>query len=82
MLAYNGASQVVLVVKNSPANAGDIRDAGLIPGLRRSSGGGQGNSSILAWRIPIDREAWWATVHRVIKTWTRLKHLSTHAHCI
>ena len=43
MLAYNGASQVVLAVKNSPANAGDIRDAGSIPGLRRSSGGGQGN---------------------------------------
>ena len=36
-------SQVVLVVKNLPPNAGDIRDAGLIPGSRRSSGGGHGN---------------------------------------
>ena len=36
------ASQVVLVVKNPPANAGDIRDASLIPGLGRSSGEGQG----------------------------------------
>ena len=37
------ASQVVLVVKNPPANAGDIRDMGLIPGLGRSPGGGNGN---------------------------------------
>ena len=35
-----GASQVVLVVKNLPANAGDVREAGLIPGLGRSLGGG------------------------------------------
>ena len=38
-----GASQVSLVVKNPPANAGDIRDVGSIPGLGRSSGGGHGN---------------------------------------
>ena len=37
------ASQVVLVVKSSPANAGDVRDRGLIPGLRRSPGEGNGN---------------------------------------
>ena len=36
-------TMVVLVVKSLPANAGDIRDAGLIPGLGRSSGGGHGN---------------------------------------
>ena len=36
-------SQVALVVKNSPVNAGDIRDTGSIPGLGRSPGGGQGN---------------------------------------
>ena len=35
--------------------------------------------SILAWRIPMDRGAWWATVHRVTKRQTRLKQLSTHA---
>ena len=47
------ASQVALVVKNRPANAGDIRNSGLIPGLGRSPRGGHGNhSSILAWRIP------------------------------
>ena len=38
-----GASQVALVMKNSPANAGDARDAGLIPGSGRSPGGGHGN---------------------------------------
>ena len=38
-----GASQVVLVVKNLPANARDMSDMGLIPGLGRSSGGGHGN---------------------------------------
>ena len=37
------ASQVVLVVKNLPANAGDMRDIGLIPGLERPPGGGHGN---------------------------------------
>ena len=37
------AFQVVLVVENLPANAGDIRDADLIPGLKRSPGGGRGN---------------------------------------
>ena len=37
------------------------------------------HSSILAWRIPMDREAWEATVHRVAKSWTLLKRLSTHA---
>ena len=48
-----GASQVVLVVKNLPANAGHIRDSGSIPGSGRSLEGGMAtHSSILAWRIP------------------------------
>ena len=38
-----GASQVVLLVKNPPVNAGDIRDVGSVPGLERSPGGGHGN---------------------------------------
>ena len=46
------ASQVVLVVKNLPASAGDIRDVGSIPGSGRSLEEGMvTNSSILAWRI-------------------------------
>ena len=48
-----GPSQVVLVVKNPPAKAGDKRDAGSIPGLGRSPGGGHSNLlHVLAWRIP------------------------------
>ena len=65
-----GASQVVLVLKNPPANAGDIRDAGLIPGLRRSLGGGHGNPlQYSCLENPMDRGAWWATVHGVAKSW-------------
>ena len=41
---YTGASQVALVVKNPPANAGDVRDVGSIPGWGRCPGGGNGNS--------------------------------------
>ena len=52
-----GASQMALVVENVPANAGDIRDVGSIPGLERSPGGGHGNPvSTLAWRIPWTEE--------------------------
>ena len=48
---------VALVVKNSSGNAGDIRDAGLIPGSQRSPGGGHAtHSCILAWRIPWTEE--------------------------
>ena len=52
----SGASQVVLVVKNPSANAGDIRDAGLIPGWGRAPGGGHGNRSHYSClENPIDR---------------------------
>ena len=64
-----GAFQVVLGVKNPPANAGDIRDMCLIPGLRRSPEGGHSNPfdySCLENRM--DRGAWWVTVHRVVKS--------------
>ena len=51
---YRRASQVTLMIKNLPANAGD---AGSIPGLGRSPGGEHGNSlHILAWRIPWTEE--------------------------
>ena len=50
---YAWASLVVLVVKNPPANAEDVRDIGSSPGSGRSPGGGHAtHSSILAWRIP------------------------------
>ena len=60
--------QVALVAKNPLANTGDIRDTGSIPGLGRSLGDGHGNSSILAWRIPMDRGAWWATGRSVVES--------------
>ena len=51
-------SQVVLVVKNLPANAGDIRNAGSIPGLRRFPGGGHGNPlQYSSLESPMDRGA-------------------------
>ena len=60
------------VVKNLPANAGDV---GSIPGLGRSSGEGNGNPLQYS-RLgnPMDRGAWWATVHRVAKSQTRLSN--------
>ena len=56
----------VLVVKNMPANAEDVRDAGSVPGLGGSPGGGHGNPfQYHCLDKPLDRGAWWATVHRV-----------------
>ena len=65
------------MVKNLPANTDrDTRDLGLISGLRRSPGGGNGNPlQYSCWENSMDRGAWWATVHGVAKTQTRL---STH----
>ena len=63
------ASEVVLVVKNPPASAGDIKDAGLIPGSGRSPGEGLGNPlQYSCLKNPMDRGAWRATVHRVTKS--------------
>ena len=61
-------SQVALVVKNLPANAGDTRNAGLIPGSGRSPT--VGNVNLFQYSClgnPMDREAWQATVHGVTK---------------
>ena len=69
---------MVLVVKNLPVSAGDARDAGLIPGLGRSPGEGNGNPfQYSCLENPMDRGAWRATVHGVAKSWARL---STHIH--
>ena len=76
------ASQVVLVVKNPPANAGDVRDTDVIPGSGRSPGEGHGNSlQYSCLENPMDRGAWQAAVRRVAKSRTNLSNLEhTHAH--
>ena len=69
------------LVKNLATNAGDLRDASLIPGLGRSPGRGRDNplqNSCL--ENPMDRGAWKATVHRVAQSQTQLKQLRTHAY--
>ena len=69
------------MVNDLPADAGDIRDAGSIPGSRRSPGGGHGNSlQYSCLENPMDRGAWWATVHGLAKSQTQLKQLSMHMH--
>ena len=58
-----------LVVKNSIANAGNLRDWGLIPGLGRCPGGGHGDPlQYSSLENSTDRGAWWATVHGVAKS--------------
>ena len=72
-LSCHWASQVVLVLKNLPSNAGDIRDMDSIPGLGRSSGERNGNSlQYSSLENPMDRGAWQATVHGVTKSQTQL----------
>ena len=64
------------MVKNPPAKAGDM---GLIPGLGRSSGEGNGNPLQYSWLgNPMERGAWWATVYWVTKSWIGLS--AEHAH--
>ena len=65
---------VALGVKNSPANAGDNRDMGLISGLGRSPGGGHDHPlQHSCLENPMDRGAWWATVHGVTQNRTQPK---------
>ena len=59
------------MVKNLPANAGDTGDEGSISGTERSPGGGNGNPLQYSYlENPTDKGSWWATVHRVTKSWT------------
>ena len=82
MYIYRWASQVVVVVKNPAANARDAGDKALIPESGRSPGEGNGNPlQYFCLENPMDRGAWWFAVHRISKSRTRLKRLSTHAHC-
>ena len=70
-------------VKESTCNAGAVGDVGSIPELGKSPAEGNGNPfqySIL--ENPMNGGAWWATVHRVAKSWTQLKQLSMHARMV
>ena len=85
-MGQDRTSQVALVVKNLPANAGDTRDMDSFPGSGRSPRVGNGNPlQYPCLENSMDRRAWQATVHRVAKSWTRLKHtrrlLSTRLLC-
>ena len=74
ILNVNGVSRGfsgALVIKNPPANVGNVRHEVQSLGQEdRLEEGMASHSSILAWRIPMDREAWWATVHEVAKSQT------------
>ena len=62
------------MVKNSPANAGDLRYMSSVPGSGRFPGGGHGNPlQYSCLENPKDRGAWWAMVQRVVKSQTQLK---------
>ena len=66
--------------KEPAINAGDVTDAGSVPELGRSPEGGHGSPlQYSCLENPMNRGAWWATVHRVTKSWIQLKQLSTHA---
>ena len=68
------ASQVVLVVKNLPANAGEVGDVGLIPGSGRSPGGGHGKPlQYSCLENPKNIGAWLAVAHRIANSWTELQ---------
>ena len=65
--------------KESACNAGDVRDAGLIPGLGRSPGGGNGNPfQYSCLENPMDRGIWRTAVHRITKSRIRMKQPSMH----
>ena len=69
------------MVKDSPANAKEVKDLGSIPGLGRSPGGGHGNAlQYSCLENTMERGAWPATVRRVTKNQTQLKQLSIHAY--
>ena len=65
------ASQMMLVVKNLPANSEDKTEVGLIPGSRRSPGVGNGNPLQYSFlENPMDRGTWQSTVQDITKSWT------------
>ena len=81
MTKRNWDSQTMLVVKNPPANAGGITDMGSVPLSGRSPGERHGYPlQYSCLESPMDRGAWQTMVHRVAKSQTRLKRLSTQVY--
>ena len=82
MANFNNVKPHLLLYQTKPpANPGDVRDAGLIPGSGRSPRGGHGSPlQYSCLENPMDRGTWRTTVHQVAKSQTRLKRLSTHVH--
>ena len=71
------ASQVALVVKNPPADAGDVRDTGSNPGLGRSPERGRGNPHLYSFlENPMDSRAWQVTIHRLAQSRAQQKQIS------
>ena len=80
-MALSGASQMARVIKNPPANAGDARDTGSVPGSGRSPGVGNGNPlQYSCLENSTDRGAKRATVYGVVKESEMTKHTCMHAH--
>ena len=68
------------MIKNPPANAGHVRDVGSIPGLGRSPGGGQGIPlQYSCLENPMDRGAWWASLHREGHKESDMTEVTEHA---
>ena len=79
-MCYFKASQVVLMVKNPPASAGDLRDVGLVGGSGRSPGGGHDNPlQYSCLENLMDSRTWQATVHGIAKSRTQLRE-AAHTH--
>ena len=80
LIVFVWVSLVAQMIKNLPANTGDTGDLALIPGLGRSTGGGNGNPlQYSCVENPMDREAWRATVRGVAKSQTQLsRHMQLH----
>ena len=76
------SSQVMLEVRNPPANARDVRDSGSISRTGRSPGGGHRQPTPYSClESPMDRGAWQATVHSVAQRWPWLEQLSMQSTC-
>ena len=83
LYVYLWVSQVALGVKSLPMQETDVRDGGSIPGLGRSPGRSNGNPLQYSFlEDPMDTGAWRAMVHRIAKSWTRLRRLNTEHTCI